>query len=462
MTSESRDSLQQSTEVQPDLGFWHRLKRRLPKMPGTVENLIRLVGATVFGQSLTVLAAPILTRLYTPEDFGVFAVYSALIVALTPIATLRYEYAIPLPRDNERGKHVLVLCVLLAVFTGLLVALPSWLLHKEWIQVSFLTPILPWWWFVPIAVAAIGIYQSLSQWTIRTKQFSVLAKTKVRQGIGAVGTQLLLGLLGVGPAGLFTGQILGQSAGIGVLSRTVRGTDSLSRPGKLRSRFRFRDIWQVAARYRRFPFLSMPSAFLNALVLSLPAFVLSAYYEPAAVGLYALTSRVAGIPMTFVGRAVANVYVGETADLLRNTPERIRGFFYSSLRKMAVIGFLGIGLPLVGARYVIPFVFGPEWADAGHFLQLLAPMYTMQFIASPFGGMLEVLERQDLFLVREVSRVIIVGFALWFGSSTGKPIDWTIGLFGVAGFLGYVLYLYVAKVAVDDWQKRRQHAMPEV
>lgn len=435
-----------------------RLAARLRRLriSGMVKDLFSLVAATAIGQSLPVLAAPLLTRLYTPEDFGVFAVYSSLIVVLGPVATLRYENAIPLPKADGIAIGILTLCFILVLCTALVTGAVLWVLHEGWLSASFLEPLLPWWWLVPLSVIALGFYQSLSQWAIRTKQFSALARTRVQQGVASVVVQLLLGVLASGPIGLLVGQAIGQSAGIGVLAQTFHRDFEMShrlwkrlRPGKSR-------LLRIARRYYRFPLLSMPSAFLNSLVLSLPTFVLSAYYDPTSVGLYALTARVAGVPMSFVGRAVANIYVGETASMLRHNPNQFRPFFYSSIKRMAVVGIFGVGLPLLGARYVIPVVFGSEWADAGRLLQLLAPMYTMQFISSPFGGTLEVLERQDLFFLRELLRLALVGSALWLGASSGQPLAWTIGLLSAAGFVGYVIYIWIAKKAVEDWNQSKQ------
>ena len=74
-----------------------------------------LAGGAALGQAITVLVSPILTRLYSPEDFGVFGVYASILGIVTVIASLRYEYALPFPEDGETAANILALCFLKAL-----------------------------------------------------------------------------------------------------------------------------------------------------------------------------------------------------------------------------------------------------------------------------------------------------------------------------------------------------------
>lgn len=435
-------SEQSSTPSQRLLGVLGRFTRT----PLVVHNLVRLIGATAVGQAITIVAAPLLTRLYSPEEFGVSALFTSVVTTVGTVATLRYESAIPLPKDDEESRTIVALCVSLSIVVATGIGFFLWLINANVLRVTFLESVKSYWLLVALGVVGTGIYQALSQWTIRVKAFPVLARTRVQQGVAAVVTQIFLGVVGLRPLGLLLGQVVSRSAGIRVLGKQLWRQEV-----GLVGLFQVTRMRNLAKRYVRFPLLSMPSAFLNSLTLSLPSFMLASYYDSVTVGLYSLTVRVAGIPMTIVGSAVGNVYLGEAAELLRERPEKFRQFFYSTVKKMAVAGILGVGVPLLLARYIVPFVFGAQWADSGAFLQLLAPMYAMQFIAAPFGGTLAVLQRQDLFLLREVVRLFLVGSALWLGPSLGKNAVWTVGAFGLAGMLGYGVYLYVAKVAVERW-----------
>ena len=90
------------------------LKKILPKNR-FARSVSFLAGGTAAGQAITVLAAPLLTRLYSPEDFGLLAVYTSLLMTIGVIASLRYQLAIPLPKSDEEAAHVVVLSLFIVL-----------------------------------------------------------------------------------------------------------------------------------------------------------------------------------------------------------------------------------------------------------------------------------------------------------------------------------------------------------
>lgn len=419
------------------------------RIPKGLLTLFRLTSATAISQTLGILASPVLTRLYSPDDFGVLTLFLSLISLGTTVSAFRYEAAVPLPEDSKDAVAVLVLSVLLTCGISVVFAFVLWALGQAESKVELLSPVLPYWWLVGLTIAGYGIYNVFSQWLLRERQYAILARTKLQQGFGLVFTQLSLGFLGSGALGLLLGQLVGSVAGIGVMIRSFLCT---ARP--LVRRVRVRDVADMAWRFRRFPVLSAPSAFLNSLGLALPSLFLAARYDTSVTGWYGLTVRIAGLPMTVVGRSIASIYHGELARLVRSKPDELHGFFYRTLSRMAFLGFVLVLVPLVLGSFLIPWVFGPAWAQSGRYLQILAPMYAAQFVASVFGSTLEVLERQDLYLLRELCRTSIVALALYIGTLTGQPPEWAIGILSLAGVIGYALYLYLAVLAVNDHKRR--------
>ena len=73
-----------------------QLMRILPKSR-FARNVAVVSAGSAMGQGLLIVSAPLLTRLYTPADFGVLAVYVSIVSILVVVASLRYEMAINLP-----------------------------------------------------------------------------------------------------------------------------------------------------------------------------------------------------------------------------------------------------------------------------------------------------------------------------------------------------------------------------
>ncbi len=173
-----------------------------------------LAGGVAFGQSLAILVSPLLTRLYSPADFGVLAGYASVVGILSVTASFRYEIAVPLAEDETGALNILTLSILLvgvsALLWGAIVALGLGESILDHAGASSLKPYLS---LVPIGVFLIGIYQALNYWAIREASFRLIAKTRIVQAVGSASLQSGLGAITSGPGGLLAGSVFGQAAG---------------------------------------------------------------------------------------------------------------------------------------------------------------------------------------------------------------------------------------------------------
>src|SRR6187431_1744880 len=98
--------------------WWIRVSRR-----GTfVRGVAAIAAGTAGGQLLVLASAPILSRQYEPAAFGALAVFLAIALIVTSVGSLRYEIAIPLPRDDRVAADLVVICAVLLVGGAVLVA----------------------------------------------------------------------------------------------------------------------------------------------------------------------------------------------------------------------------------------------------------------------------------------------------------------------------------------------------
>ena len=181
-----------------------------------------------------------------------------------------------------------------------------------------------------------------------------------------------------------------------------------------------------------------------------PAILLANFYGAAVVGWYALVQRVLGVPTSLLGRSVTNVYFSESARLARDAPAELDQLFLTVLKKLTLLGCVTI-IPLgLVSPWLFPFVFGAEWASAGRYALILSPMILLQFLSSPFGVTLAVLERQDLALLREVVRLVLVASALLLAQSRGYPPEQAMIALSIAGTISYVSHLFISWLAIQQ------------
>ncbi|MCF8053877.1 MAG: oligosaccharide flippase family protein [Deltaproteobacteria bacterium] len=368
-----------------------------------------LVGGTASAQILLVLAAPLLTRLYSPEDFGLLAVYASLLALIGVVSCLRYELAIPLPENDQEAANVAALCLILVAISSLLTVLLVVLLGEA-IAVTLSVPKLAnYFWLLPVGVLVSGAYSVFSYWGIRTKRFTTIAATKLRQAIAMLAIQLAAYKLG-GIALLF-----GQVAGQGV------GTTSLALPALTSPNFRhisWQGILLAKRRYRRFPLFLTWDGLLNTTGTQLPPILFAALFGPVASGLYSLAHRVISLPASLLGDAIGQVFFG-------NAAETYRAGQHGPLVSQLQAKLIHIGMPLVLILILLgpdlfALVFGEQWRQAGEFSRWMAPWLFFGFVFSPLSTLFAVMERQKQFLMLQailfITRLVAIGIGAYIGN----------------------------------------------
>lgn len=397
------------------------------------RNVITLAGGTAGGQILVVLASPILTRLYTPEDFGVLATFISIFSLLLIINSLRYELAIPIAEDDKTAASVLILVFVLVVLTSAAFALGFWLLSDQivnWVNTPGLKPYL---WLLALCLMGAGFYQALTYWTIRKKAFAVLAQTKLVQGVWLVIVQMGLGVFSIGSGGLLAGYTVGQVAGSLALSRIAfRENKSIF------EQVRLPDILEAAKRFRRFPLFSSWSSLLNTGGLQLPPLFIAAIYGPTVAGWFALSQRIIGIPMTVVGTSVGQVYFATASQLVHDNPNGLPSFFNRTAGRLLLISFLPIAFIGISGPWLFEYVLGENWRVAGEFVQIMAPMFLAQFVVSTLAQTIIILERQDIQSLWDIARLVIVIGVFLVSALLQLEAKWAISLYSISMVFTYI------------------------
>jgi O-antigen/teichoic acid export membrane protein len=360
------------------------IKKILPKNR-FARSVSVLAGGTVAGQAITVLASPLLTRVYTPDDFGVLAVYASLLMTIGVIASLRYQLAIPLPEDDQEAANVVVLS--LGVVLGMsLLSLVAVIFFRH--QIAHLVnthSMANYLWFLPPGILLLGTYQVLNYWAIRVKAFTAIARTKLSQQASMVAVQI--GGFLLGPAALLLGQISGQAAGI-----TSLGMLALRKKKQLFRMVSISGLFYAAHRYRRFPIFSSWGGAFNTAGQQLPPLLFAAFFSSSAAGIYLLAHRVLAMPMTLVGRAIADVFFSQAAEARREgTLAPLVAGIHEKLAHIAMAPALVL---VFAGQDLFGLVFGENWRQAGQFAQWMAPWIYLVFVTSPLSMLFSVLEKQ--------------------------------------------------------------------
>lgn len=429
--------------------FFHGMARVAPK-GGLRRAVATIAGGHALGAIVVALSYPATTRLYTPTQFGAFAAVVSLLSLVLTVTCLTYDQAIPLPEREETAADLVVLSLVCTVGITMLCAALLLLFGRELLGLFGAEALASYWWLLALAQLAGGLYVTFTGWSIRARSYSALAIARLAQAVLSSAGQVGAGFAGAGAAGLVFGDGLGRAAAGGQLSGRARKELLRSTGGVTVDRLRC-----TAIRYRRFPLIGSWSTLINSIGFEAPLLLLVAFYGTSAGGLFAFSQRLIGAPIALVVLAVGQVFVAEAADRARDDASDLVELFRATLKRLALVAAPLMACVAIGATLLVGPVFGSQWQEAGVYIVLLTPLYAMQLLSSPLGGILSILERQDLALAREVVRILLLALAIGTAHTLALSATGAVILLSVAGTLAYVLYGFISWHALQIDAKRR-------
>lgn len=409
-----------------------------------MRGVVVLAGGTALGQLISVAASPLITRLYSPDDFGVLSIYLSFLSILGVLGVLRYEKAIPLADDDQTASEIVAAAsvVLAAVLAGCSVGL--WLFGDSLVEWANVPELRPYLWLVPVGLLGFSIQQVLLYWALRKRAYCHVARTNLTRNAFSVAVQAGTGIIGIGPLGLLVGSLIGQVGGSLTLARVAFS----EKYGRIRQ-VKVDGVMSSARQFARFPLISSWSGLLNAAGIHSPPILLASGFGVHVAGAFALAQRVIEAPLRLVGTSVADVYFAEAARLVRVNPREFVRMYFKIAMRLAIIGVPPILVCGSFSPWAFGVVFGEEWRVAGEYVRVLAPYFAVRFVVYPLSQTLNILQRQDLQLYWDAGRLMIVIAALSITAPMGLSAKGAILSFGAGMSLCYVaLFLLTAREVV--------------
>ena len=370
---------------------------------GVFRGMATLALGSGAARLIGIASIPILTRIYSPEDFGALAVFTALVALLAPILTWRYVLAIPLPRHDGLAMNLLVLSVALMLATMLVLTAVLWAFAAPLLRALSMETLVPWWWLVAMGLLAAGTYEMLTLWATRKRAYKIIAQTSVWQSAAGAIVKIALGLLTLKPAGLLIGQVVANGGGIGSLLRSFRADFSTSwrhlRLGRMK---------KLAVRHRGFPIYRVPSQVLMVGSTQAPLLFVAALFDAPTTGQLGLALMALALPVQLFGRTMARAFYAETANLGNRKPQEIRRIANHVLMRLAILSLPPSLILFFFAPNLFPLVFGAEWEMAGNFASLLAIYLFFQFIQTPVVHIFYLFDSQGALLYLNAQRIILI------------------------------------------------------
>ncbi len=410
-----------------------------------------MLTGTVAAQAIPFLVAPLLTRLVTPDDMGLYSAWLGLVTIAAVIATFRLEVVMVVCRTAEERR----LCVELAVVLGILVAgvcvfigMVAEPLLERWIRGWSITASAA----LGAAIWGLAMSQVWRSYAVAEGRFVLLGWLRIWMAAATAVAQVVGAGFSDGGVGMMWGYAIGALCAIGYaelrMGRPLRRDVAPADQPALQS---------FVARHRRLAMVGMPSEIINNIANQLPVLLISWRFGLELAGLYALTARTLDAPASVISASALDAYKQRAADEFRRLGN-CRAAYLDTLKMLAAISLVPTVVVLAAGPTLFAWVYGEAWRQSGVLALILMPMYFIRFFASPLGYTLYITGAVGWQLAWQVA---LLGMTLCVFL---LPTQGTYAIAGFsAGYAGlYVVYLWMTYRAASGAAGTRPAVPPAV
>jgi O-antigen/teichoic acid export membrane protein len=390
---------------------------------------------TSIAQAIPIVASPLMTRLFSPQDYGLLAIYMSVVGLVAIAATGTYTHAIMLAEKDEDALNIMALCAVITSTLSIITFLVVLLFRYQISHLLQSDAIAYWLLLIPISIFLSGIYQALNYWMNRKRAYRRLAVNRVAQTSIATSSQLVLGFFKFGAGGLISTYICSSGIGASLLGWQFWKEDR----NKLQAISRHK-MKEQGSLYRRFPLYSLPTDFINVATNQVPILLLTVFVGVGGVGLYNLSQRVLGLPAGLVASSISDVFRQRaSSDYAKHG--NCRDIYVKTFKTLFLLAIIPFTILFIIAPPLFAFVFGEKWREAGEYIRVMLPMIFLGFTSSPLSYVYYIAgkQREDLFL--HIYMAASTAVSLWIGHLLFDKSVYVLMCFSINYSLIYVVYL---------------------
>lgn len=392
------------------------------------RNILSVSGLTFISQALSLLTTPILTRIFSPQDYGRIAVYTSIIAVMEACASLSYASGITLDKELKDAKATTRLCVFITCAVGLLGmlivgAVNLFVSGDDLLRLFIIV--------LPIMVIFPDLSAAYETWLKRCKRYTTIGILNIVNVVLTFLFSLAMGLMGYKSRGLLVARCLSS-----ILFAAVEYVVMLKETEYKLYSVTVDDMKRQALIHKRFPLFQMPFIVMNSFSGHLPTMIMTANYLPEDIGLYSKATSISSIPSQVIGKAVGSVFYQEGA-LLESEEDLRKVSLYTFKRLLALGGLLAFGLASLGP-VVFGFVLGKEWFRAGVCSAIIAPMIAAMFVNQPLSHMLFIKQKQHMGIVIGMIMLVIRTMTLLTSAALKLNFQQMLYIYSIVSSIMYI------------------------
>lgn len=408
------------------------------------NKLIVLMTGTTIAQAIPIAISPVLTRIYTPEDFGIFALYISIVSFIAIVVTARYEIAIMLPKSEKEAINILALSILITLCIFFVVTFIIIFFKESILNILNARGLGNIIYLVPISILLAGLSQSFNYWSNRKEYFKNMANAQIAQSISIGVFQPLLKYIGI-DSGLILGNIVGRFISVFVLMHKFIKNDTAS------LQYVKKDVMmEQMIKYKDFPLVNSLHAFSDIVRNSGSVMFISSFFGATILGFYSLSLRVLQVPIGIIGSALGQILFKKFSSLY-NENQTLYPYTKNIVIKLIIIALPTFGILFFIAPDLFAFVFGEKWRVAGEYSQILIPYLFINFILSPITSLPIILNQQQNFFYFSLIGNIGMPLIIFISYKTNLDIKSILLILSLSLAILYsLILLWILKLTKDN------------
>jgi O-antigen/teichoic acid export membrane protein len=361
---------------------------------------------TVIAQLMSIAFSPVISRLYSPEEFGLFTIISSIYALIVLISGGRYEVALMVPKRNVDAINLLGL----SFFVNLGFLLLSYLVLFVLPYFGLQNKLGFWYYLLPVFVFLIGFGQCLMAWNNRRKKYRSIVNFRITQSLLNNVFPISNSLLKVPVNGILLGYLGSAVISLGVILFQIKADFALMRKGIRIDRMLF-----MAKKYSRFPLINALQALLDAIQINGLIYVISFLFGNYQVGIFSLAIRILFVPMSFAGSSIAQVFYQEANSNIHNK-KPLMPLLKRTIKMNCLLILPVLFILLLFGPQLFSFVYGKEWMEAGVYAQYLCVWICIDFVRAPLSQIPTILNKQHALLISSIVNNVLLFGLLFLGS----------------------------------------------
>ena len=397
------------------------------------KNVLKLSFSTVVASAVGLLTLPIITNIFSISDLGKYQLLVSIITMIGVVASLRYDMAIILPKEDAVASIMFKLSFLVLVGVTLVTAAVFYFFRYPLLILLNAVELVNVALLIPAGVFFYGLLEIIKYGLVRKKKFSEFALVRVYQ---VSTTQFSAIGFGWFYPDFFT------LVGCYIFGLLIASFFYIKKSMIIIQEKTAHSIKNLAIQYKKFPLVNSSIVFLNTLSLEIPVFFLAKYFSMEMVGLYMLANRISVIPMSLFGTSVTKVYFQKATDTFNHKPEQLLNVYKKTVQRLAGIGLVPFLSIFLFAPFFMKLIFGNEWQFSGVIIQILAIGMFMQFTTSPISTTFTIMNKQEIALYLTIVSLAVRFGSMYFFRSDIESVFWALTLSTALFYLVYNLFIY--------------------